>query len=152
MDGPQQASALPREALSVPLADESFSALSDPAVFAEGVPFDDFKRRRERAAATWVSEKSLWRHAGSMRRAVGGAGYWAITRYEAIRVVSRQPEVFSSSAAGAFLTDPQSPQHMQMLRQLLLNMDAPEHTRLRSLLAPAFSRKTVDRLRQSMNE
>jgi len=128
------------------------SLISDPAVFATGVPFDEFRRLRMEGGVTWVTEKPLWRHSGAVGRAIAGAGYWAVTRYEAIRAVSQQPEIFSSAAAGAFLTDPQSPQHLHMLRQLLLNMDAPEHTRLRASLAPAFARKTIDRLRPTMFE
>ena len=58
--------------------------LLDPRSFEGGQPHDQF---------AW-----LWAHAPVHRQAEadGGPGYWAVTRYEDIRAISRNHAVFSN--------------------------------------------------------
>ena len=124
--------------------------VSDPAAYARGVPHDEFARLRQAGPIVWVKEVPLWRHSDEYGQMVSGAGYWAVTRHAAIVSISRQPAVFSSSARGAFMADPKSPEDLERTRQLLINMDAPEHTRLRQAVTSVFTPVLVNGLRASI--
>lgn len=121
-------------------------SLSDPATYARGVPYEEFARLRRETPIAWVDEVPLWRHGAAGGRTVRGRGYWAVTRHATIVAISRQPDVFSSGARGAFLADPVSHEDLERTRQLLINMDAPEHSRVRQLVTGAFTPRVVDSL------
>lgn len=63
-------------------------------------------------------------------------GYWAITKYEHIREISRKPKVFSNSE-GIFLED--LPEAVRVGALSFIVQDAPEHTALRGIVQKAFS-------------
>jgi len=121
--------------------------LADPATYAAGVPWEEFARRRRDAPVAWVDEPVLRRHsAAEGTREQRGAGYWAVTRYAPVAFASREPSVFSSAARGVFLADPRTPEDLERARQLLVNMDAPEHGRIRRHITTAFTPRAVQRL------
>jgi cytochrome P450 len=120
--------------------------LSDPATFANGIPHQEFARRRKECPVSWVEETALWRHSGTAGVAVSGSGYWAVTRYSTVAAVSRNPALFSSAARGAFLADPLSRQDLQQSRQFLVNMDPPQHRAIRRFVADAFAPPALVRL------
>lgn len=121
--------------------------LADPTTFAAGVPYHELARRRREAPVAWVDEPELAYHgtdAGRpVRRVRRGSGYWAITRHADVIAVSRAPGIFSSAAQGAFLADPLTPDDLQRSRQLLVNMDAPEHRRIRKHISAAMTPQTI---------
>src|ERR671922_138859 len=98
----------------------------------------------------WVEEKALWRYGAGGAASVRGSGYWAVMRHETVAAVSRNPAVFSSGERGAFLPDPKSRQDLERTRQLLINMDAPEHRRIRRFVAAAFSPRTMQLLEEGI--
>ena len=124
--------------------------IAHPATYAMGVPHDEFARRRRDEPVGWVAEPLLWRHSGAGRTADRGTGYWAVTRYEDVVTVSRQPDVFSSGRQGAFLVDPRTTADLKMARQLLVNMDAPAHVRIRKLVTAAFTPRQIRALAGSV--
>src|SRR5437763_7336745 len=70
-------------------------------------------------------------------------GYWAIVRYEDIRHVSRNPDVFCSGQGTQF---GDAPPEMLEASQSFLAMDAPRHTKLRGLVSSAFTPRQVARI------
>ncbi|MET8087568.1 cytochrome P450 [Micromonospora sp. NPDC005237] len=120
--------------------------LADPATFLTGVPHDEFARRRREAPVAWVEEVELTRTDQDRSVRSRGPGFWAVTRHAAVSAVSRDPATFSSAAGGAFLADPRTPEDLHRNRQLLINMDAPEHAWVRRLVAGAFTPRAVGRL------
>ena len=159
---------LPREATgkirkkalaeSVPRADRGVGGapvtdrpdLAHPATYAAGVPHAEFARRREQEPVSWVPEPLLWRHSSGGRIAAQGSGFWAATTYEAVLSASRRPADFSSAAKGVFLTDPRTPGDLRLTRQLLVNMDAPQHGRIRKLVTSVFTPRAVRELTASV--
>lgn len=133
-----------------PVTTLPMAALADPMAYADGVPHDELARRRREAPVAWVAEPPLWRHRGDKRYAIRGSGFWAVTRHATAVAVSRQPQIFSSALRGAFLADPTSPEDLERTRQLLINMDAPEHTGLRRLVTGAFTPAAIGRLQESI--
>jgi cytochrome P450 len=124
--------------------------LFDPATYLDGVPHDEFARRRREAPVAWVVEKPLVRRHGERAVTVRGSGYWAVTRHAAIVTASRRRDVFSSSERGPFLPDPKSPQDLAQTRRLLSSMEPPDHTRIRGTVAAAFKPKMIALLRESI--
>ena len=111
--------------------------LVDPDSFLSGMPFEAFAR----ACAT------RHRCSGTSSRRAGG-GFWAVTRAADIREVSRTPEVFSSYEHGSLLqASAQSRDDLDMTRLLLINMDAPDHTRQRSIVQRIFTPRKIRGLR-----
>jgi cytochrome P450 len=113
----------------------------DPRVFAGGLPHDAFQELRDSAPVSWQEEHEVldW---------PAGPGYWAVTRYSDVRYVLRTPEVFSSWLGATQIRDPE-PGDLAFIRRTILNMDPPEHQRLRKIVAAVFTRR---RLEQSASE
>jgi cytochrome P450 len=118
--------------------------LADPRVYGQGVPYAEFARRRREAPVGWVTEPDLRQHSAADGTGVRrGRGYWAVTRYAAVVEASRDPRTFSSGARGVFLADPRTPEDLARTRQLLVNMDAPEHALIRRFVTAAFTPRAV---------
>lgn len=124
--------------------------LAHPATYAAGVPHAEFARLRDRQPVSWVPEPLLWRHSSGGRIAAQGSGFWAATTYDAVLSASRRPADFSSAAKGVFLTDPRTPADLRLTRQLLVNMDAPQHGRIRKLVTSVFTPRAVRELTASV--
>ncbi len=109
----------------------------DPRVYERGIPYDAYARLRESAPVSWQAEPAVlgW---------PSGPGFWAVTRYDDVRHVSRTPEVFSAWAGCTQLRDP-APEDLDFTRQMMLNMDPPMHNRLRRTVSGAFTPARVGR-------
>jgi cytochrome P450 len=109
----------------------------DPRVFARGVPHEEFRRLRDTAPVCWQPEPEVlgW---------PAGPGYWAVTRYADVRHVLRSPELYSSWLGATQIRDP-DPGDLDFIRRMILNMDPPEHNRLRRIVTAAFTRRRLER-------
>ena len=109
----------------------------DPAVFARGVPHEALRRLRDERPVAWQDEHAVgdW---------PAGPGFWAVTRYDDVRYVLRTPEIFSSARGATQIRDPE-PEDLPFIRRMILNMDPPEHQRLRKLVTAAFTRRRLER-------
>ncbi|WP_199433003.1 cytochrome P450 [Qaidamihabitans albus] len=116
----------------------------DPRVFAAGVPHEAFRHLRDTAPVAWQDEHEVlgW---------PAGPGYWAITRYDDVRHVLRTPEVFSSWLGATQIRDPE-PDDLAFIRRMILNMDPPEHLRLRRLVSAVFTRRRLERSASTIAE
>jgi cytochrome P450 len=106
--------------------------LLDLAHYADGPPHAIFRRLRAEDPVHWQRERS-------------GPGFWAVTKYADVVQVSRDPATFSSFAGGTMVEDAPPPQ-LAMLRMMMLNMDPPQHTKLRMLVNKGFTPSAVTRL------
>jgi hypothetical protein len=90
-------------------------------------------------------------------------GFWYLTRYDDCAMVLKDPVRFSSAAAGWGGGNPlatagpaggQSKTEQGLSRTLAQSfnqMDAPDHTRIRSLVVSAFSRRSVEERRERIS-
>jgi methyl-branched lipid omega-hydroxylase len=78
-----------------------------------------------------------------------GPGYWALTRYDDIVDVSRQPELFCSGR-GSNIRD--LPQEINEFFGSMINMDDPRHARLRGLVQKGFTPRMVARTEQYVRD
>ena len=80
-----------------------------------------------------------------------GEDFWALTKYEDIRMVSRQPRLFSSYAKGTMVADPDE-MGLMATRQMMLNMDPPQHDRFKMLVSRGFTPRNAELLRTRIEE
>lgn len=113
--------------------------LIDPGYFAKhGHPWDQYEWLRANAPVFWHDEPD-------------GPGFWAITKYDDIRAISRTPKIFSSYETGVMLPDP-DPMGLYAQRLMMLNMDPPQHDRFKLLVSRGFTPKNAPLLRPRIEE
>ena len=76
----------------------------------------------------------------------GGPGFWLVLRHADVQQVLTQPRLFSSWLGATQIRDPATPGALGYVRRMMLNMDPPEHSRLRRLLARSFTPRAVAQL------
>jgi len=112
--------------------------LNDLDVFERGCPHDMFDTLRREDPVHWHEEP-------------GGPGYWAITKYEDLKHISRKPAQFSSEKRGVLLREP-DPTMLAFTQNILLMMDPPRHRDYRMLINKAFTPRMVENLRPHIRQ
>ena len=99
-----------------------------PSVYAGGVPFE---------ALAWLRRNApVYDHVLADERLVDRC--WVVSRYDDVKAVSRDPETFSS-ADGIHLRRAAT----HSFRPNMINMDNPEHQRIRKLVAGGFTPRVL---------
>ena len=108
----------------------------DPATYVGGVPYQALARLRRESPVVWAQEIPVlgW---------PGGPGFWLVLRHADVERVLTQPRLFSSWLGATQIRDPGTPAALGYVRQMMLNMDPPEHSRLRRLLGRSFTPRSV---------
>src|SRR5262245_40197118 len=108
--------------------------------FLDGVPHEAFDVLRAAGGIAWHHEPppDPAFDQGDLLRFVPGPGFWAVTSHELVTTVLRNQPLFSSQLGGTTLPS-LAPESLAMFRQMMLNMDPPEHVRLRRILQPVFT-------------
>lgn len=100
--------------------------LDSPDTFVQGVPHEAFARLR-RDAPVYRQETE------------GGRSFWVLSKHADIAYASQHPAIFSSSK-GVILGDDVNQGGYELM---MLNMDPPQHTKLRSLINMGFTPKMI---------
>jgi cholest-4-en-3-one 26-monooxygenase len=119
-------------------SDGAFDVYS-PDSYARGIPHATFARMRRTAP--------VYRHADPERP----DGFWAVTRHADVITVSRNPESFSSRERLSLLIEPTGDM-LDTQRLMMLNMDPPEHSRLRNIVNKGFTPRTTLTLEDKVRE
>ncbi len=112
--------------------------LSDPSWFVDGPPHQLFARMR--------------REAPVHRNEPGNPvipWFWNVTRAADIELISKDADLFSSYEKGVWFRD-NSVAPLDLMRNVLLFKDGPEHVRFRKLLLVAFTPRVVAVLEDSI--
>jgi cytochrome P450 len=80
-----------------------------------------------------------------------GPGFWAVTRYEDIKDLSRDPAHFCSGR-GALVNDPIRASGTPMPGRSILHMDPPEHAVFRKLVNRQFTPRALAGLEESIRK
>ena len=111
--------------------------------FQNGQPNDTFTRLRKEAPVYWHEEYLPFEN-----------GFWALTKYEDIVRVSKDPKTFSSAKPGILMTygDPEQgdPVATAALISNMIAMDPPEHQVYRKMVSPQFGPKSVREIEEGL--
>jgi cholest-4-en-3-one 26-monooxygenase len=118
---------------------------TDPNLYAHRVPAAEFAELRRASPVWWNAQ---------CRGASGfdDEGYWVVSKHADIVEISRSSELFGSweNTAIIRLGQPQTPESMELQRLILLNIDPPEHTKLRAIVSRGFTPRAINSLREAL--
>jgi cytochrome P450 len=80
-----------------------------------------------------------------------GTFFWALTKYEDVKAVSRQTPLYSSYRRGVMIGEA-SEEELFAQRQMMLSMDPPQHERYRRLVSRGFTPKQAQLMRGRIDE
>ena len=117
----------------------------DPDVNLAGLPVAELAELREAEPIHWVDVPS----------GCGGfedKGYWIVTKHADVKEVSKRNDAFSSWQNGAIPVWPKEMkfEQIELQRNVMLNMDAPHHTRLRKIISRGFTPRAIARLEEEL--
>jgi hypothetical protein len=116
---------------------EQLADITSHDTYVNGVPRATFRYLRENDPVHWTEESN------------GGRGFWSLTTYDDVLFASRNTDVFSSRQ-GIRLED-MDPEETEA-RRTLMEMDSPEHTRLRRLVSRPFAPKSVNEYEDAIRQ
>lgn len=113
--------------------------LVNPDSFKDSVPNHWFKELRSEQPVYWHEDPS------------SGVGFWVITRYADLEYISKHPELFSSWQKSCLFPE-HTPEELEGLRIMMLNMDPPQHIAYRRIVNKAFQPKVVEARLKNLKE
>lgn len=114
--------------------------LSDPAFWLRADRDAAFRALRLESPVSWQEEpETIW--------STAGRGYWAVTRHEDVRHVSKRTDQFASGLGTELFDLP-----LDVARSFsgMLNMDPPEHTKMRGIVSSAFTPRRIVTLERNV--
>jgi cholest-4-en-3-one 26-monooxygenase len=118
---------------------------TDPDLYAQRLPTDEFAELRRTAPVWWNPQP----------RGAGGfddEGYWVITRHADIVAISRDSDNYSTWENTAIIrhADGSTREQIELQRFVLLNIDPPQHTKLRGIVSRGFTPRAIGKLRAAL--
>ena len=116
---------------------------TDPDVLVKGIPVTEFAELRKTAPVWWNEQTDSIFEDG---------GYWVISRHADIKEISRNGDLWSTNRKGVVmrLPDGTNAEQLELTKALLINHDAPEHTRLRKIVSRLFTPRAVTTLEEKL--
>ncbi|MBT2383685.1 cytochrome P450 [Streptomyces sp. ISL-11] len=118
---------------------------TDPDVYRHRVPLPEFALLRRTDPVWWNAQ----RHGAA---GFDDDGYWVVTRHADVKEVSTRPEVFSAARNTSIIRFHEHIPRDQIdaQRLIMLNMDPPEHTRVRQIVQRGFSPRSIRALEAAL--
>jgi cholest-4-en-3-one 26-monooxygenase len=118
---------------------------TDPDLYAARVPQDEFAELRRTAPVWWNPQ----------RPGTGGFdddGFWAVTRHADIVAISRDSDTYSTWENTAIIrhADGATREQIELQRFVMLNIDPPQHTKLRGIVSRGFTPRAIGSLREAL--
>jgi cholest-4-en-3-one 26-monooxygenase len=119
--------------------------VNDPDVYQDHLPVAEWAELRRTAPIWWQSQPVG-------RDGFADEGHWVLTRHADVKEVSRNDAVFSTYENTAIIrfSEQMERDNIDMQRVILLNMDAPQHTRMRAIISRGFTPRAVNNLRDAL--
>src|ERR1039457_1916574 len=128
--------------MAVPSIPPGFD-FTDPDLYSQRVPTEEFAELRRTAPVWWNPQP---------RGASGfnDDGYWVVTKHADVLEISRSSDLYSSQEKTASVRHSTgvAEESLGMQRLILLNIDPPQHTKLRRIVSRGFTPRAIGNLRQ----
>lgn len=109
-----------------------FANLVDPDTYVRGMPYDELARLRREGPLVRLEDP------------LTGVPYWAVVRQKELDYISKNPQLFSSAARSAFPMEIPQEVVEGIHHNTIINMDPPQHQKVRRIVRQAFTPKMVD--------
>ncbi len=121
---------------------------TDPDTCVKALPVDELAELRK-TAPIWWCEQPIGKAGG-----FNDGGYWVVTKHKDVKEVSLRSDVFSSyqNCVIPRFNDDIAREDIEVQRFVMLNMDAPHHTRLRKIISRGFTPRAVGRLQDELSQ
>ncbi|GAB4588331.1 cytochrome P450 [Nocardia sp. IFM 10818] len=121
--------------------------VTDPGLWAQRIPDRELGELRAVAPVWWNPQPTT----------VGGfadTGFWVVSRHADVKEVSRRNDLFSSYENTAIprYADDMTREQVELQRLSMINMDDPEHARMRRVISKGFTPRAVNGLRERLSE
>jgi cholest-4-en-3-one 26-monooxygenase len=117
---------------------------TDPDLYAQRVPAEELAELRRTAPVWWNPQPP----------GVGfdDDGFWAVTRHADVVAVSRDSHVYSTWENSAIIRHQEGStrDQVELQRFVMLNIDPPQHTKLRGIVSRGFTPRAINNLRQTL--
>ena len=131
--------------MAVPSIPPGFD-FTDPDLYSQRVPAEEFAELRRTAPVWWNPQP---------RGASGfnDDGYWVVTKHADVLEISRSSDLYSSQEKTAIIRHSTgvTEESLGMQRLILLNIDPPQHTKLRGIVSRGFTPRAIGNLRQVLS-
>ena len=118
---------------------------TDPDLYVRRVPSEELAELRRTAPVWWNAQP---------RGASGfdDEGYWVVTKHADVLEVSRASDIYSSQQNTAIIRhgEPVTDETLAMMQLILLNLDPPQHTKLRGIVSRGFTPRAIKNLREAL--
>src|ERR1035437_10954014 len=119
---------------------------TDPDRCSQRVPAEEFAELRRTAPVWWNPQP---------RGASGfnDDGYWVVTKHADVLEISRSSDLYSSQEKTASIRHSTgvTEESLGMQRLILLNIDPPQHTKLRGIVSRGFTPRAMGNLRPGLS-
>jgi cholest-4-en-3-one 26-monooxygenase len=120
---------------------------TDPDLYEARMPFEEFAELRR-------TERLWWCATPDSKQPFGDDGYWVASRHADVKYVSTHPELFGSSPNTALVRyGPRVTRaDLDMQKVIMLNADAPDHTKMRNIVQRGFTPRSINALEAVLKE
>jgi cholest-4-en-3-one 26-monooxygenase len=121
---------------------------TDPDINAVALPHEEWKALRAHAPIHWVEQVPEAR-AGFLDN-----GYWACTRHEDVRAVSKDNDTWSTEENGVIIrfAPDMTRDQVEVQRAMLIHHDPPNHTKMRGIVSRGFTPRAIAALKDGLRE
>ncbi|MDA3648684.1 cytochrome P450 [Saccharopolyspora indica] len=132
--------------MAVPRIPEGFD-FTDPDLLAERLPLAEFAELRSTAPVWWNEQPDR----------CGGfddGGFWVVSKHADVKEVSRRSDVFSTRENTAIIrfNDSMTREQIELQRFIMINMDPPQHTKLRQIVQRGFTPRAIKTLEATLQD
>ncbi len=119
--------------------------LTDPALYEQRVPTEEFAELRRSAPIWWNTQPES---------GFDDEGFWAVTRHADVMEVSRDSDIYSTWENTALIRHQPdiTRERIDLQRYVLLNIDPPHHTKLRAIVSRGFTPRAINSLREALSK
>jgi cholest-4-en-3-one 26-monooxygenase len=131
--------------MTVPTFPPNFD-FTDPDLCVQRLPVAELAELRRTAPVWWSAQPR-------MSSGFDDEGYWVVTKHADVVTVSRDSNLFSSWDNTAIIRrDPDGgiDSDIDGQRLILLNIDPPQHTKLRGIVSRGFTPRAIGNLREAL--